>query len=115
MGISQDAMHIFIGVGFQILLALLFRVRLSHPLPWFGVLVFELANEWSDLHLDLWPDRAVQYGESLKDLGLTMAIPTALLLLVRFVPGLFTPAHELPSPPTDTLEMGDASRAMDAQ
>lgn len=91
VGVSQDALHIFTGVGIQILVALVFRLRLSSLIPWAVVLGLELANEYSDLHIDSWPDRAVQYGESLKDLAVTMAIPTLLMLLVRFVPRLFVP------------------------
>ena len=112
-GVSQDALHIFAGVIFQILLAAVLRVRLSHLMPWLAVLGLELANEYSDLHLELWPDRAVQYCESVKDLLVTMAVPTLLLVLVRFAPGLFAArGREFGSAPetdaNDTLGAADA-------
>jgi hypothetical protein len=103
MGVSQDALHIFTGVGLQILLALILRLRLSNLLPWSTVLGLEILNEYSDLRADIWPNRAIQYGESLKDVGVTMVIPTLLLLLVAFAPRLFvarplSPASEVADP-----------------
>lgn len=89
--LSRDALHIFAGVGGQLLVALLIRRGLGHPLPWLVVLVAELVNEYFDLNEgDVWGERPMWPG-SVRDLLVTMAIPTLLLLLARYAPGLFTP------------------------
>ena len=109
-GVSQDALHIFAGVAGQLALALMLRRRLSHPMPWMVVLGLELVNEWSDLHIDQWDVRAVQWGESIKDVAVTMALPTLLLVLVRWVPRLFC---DSPAPAVEELEQRGNSGAMD--
>ena len=116
MAVSQDALHIFVGVGVQILLAALLRQRLSSLLPWLIVLALGLGNEWSDLHLEIWPDRAVQYGESLKDMVVTMMLPTVLLLLARHSPGLFSQpfGSATDDAMANGLETGPAPGAVDA-
>jgi hypothetical protein len=86
--LSRDVLHIFVGFGGQILVAALLRRTLASPLPWLAVLIGEAANEYYDLHREVWTDRAIWPG-SLRDLILTMSIPTVLLLLTRFAPGLF--------------------------
>lgn len=86
-GLSRDALHILVGFGGQLLVALLIRRPLSHPFPWFAVLVCELGNEAYDLlretywHEPMWPG-------SVRDVTATMVLPTALLLLSRFTPGI---------------------------
>ena len=86
--LSRDALHIFFGLAGQIVVALVIRRSLAHPVPWLAVLVAELVNEYFDLtEGDVW-DRPMWPG-SLRDLLVTMAIPTLLLLLVRYVPRLF--------------------------
>jgi hypothetical protein len=39
--------------------------------------------------MEQWPDLAVQYGESAKDILLTMTLPTVLLVMARAWPQLF--------------------------
>ena len=87
-GLSRDALHILAGFAGQVLVALVIRRSLASPLPWLAVLIGEAANEYYDLNREIWTDRAIWPG-SLRDLLVTMALPTALLLLTRFVPGLF--------------------------
>jgi hypothetical protein len=41
------------------------------------------------LWIEQWPDLSMQYGESVKDLLLTMALPTLLLVAARLRPQLF--------------------------
>ena len=106
LGVSQDSLHVIVGVGFQVLVALVFRLRLSQLVPWLVVLGFELANEWADLRLEFWPDRNVQVLESLKDLSVTMLLPTALMLLVRFAPFLFVGASPAPAPQGSRMRTG---------
>jgi len=87
-GLGRDVLHIFVGFAGQILAAALLRRPLASPLPWLAVLIAEAANEYYDLHREVWTDRAIWPG-SVTDVILTMSIPTALLLLTRSAPGLF--------------------------
>ena len=93
-GVSHDALHIFTEIALQILVAVVLRVRLSSPWPWLVVLGLEGVNEWFDLGVETWPDQSRQFGETLKDIMLTMAVPTALLILSRWAPGLFAPNRD---------------------
>ena len=86
--LSRDALHILVGVAVQITVALVIRRSLAHPIPWLAVLIGELANEYYDLAREEWTDRAMWPG-SVRDLLVTMAVPTALLLLTWIAPGLF--------------------------
>ena len=87
----DDALHVIAGVIVQLAAAAVLRLSLARLGPWFVVLALELLNEWSDLRWELWPlpQRSAQLGEGLKDIVLTMALPTVLLLLTRFYPRLF--------------------------
>ena len=42
--LSRDALHIFVGLAGQVLVALAIRRTLAHPGPWLAVLIGELAN-----------------------------------------------------------------------
>lgn len=88
---SMDALHLLAGVVGVLLLARLFRRPLSDVRPWLAVLLLELLNEWRDLAVERWPDAGQQYGEAAQDIGLTMLVPTLLLLVVRYWPHLFVP------------------------
>ena len=90
-GFSHDALHVEIGVFLQILFALAMRRPLGSLLPWAAIFLLETANESSDLTIERWPDFAMQFGESAKDLTLTMLLPTVLLGLARYQPQLFRP------------------------
>jgi hypothetical protein len=87
-GISMDALHILAGVGLQLVFAILFRLSLKSWRPWLFVLFLLLANEAGDLWVEQWPEPAMQYGEGLKDVFLTMALPTMLALLVKTSPAI---------------------------
>jgi hypothetical protein len=89
--LSRDALHIFFGLAGQVLVALVIRRSLAHPVPWLAVLVFEVANEAYDLAREEWTDREMWPG-TLRDLLVTMAVPTILLLLTRYAPSLFARA-----------------------
>ena len=96
-GFSHNALHVEAGVCLQILFAFALRRSLGSWRPWLVVLGLESANEWSDLTLERWPDLAMQWGESAKDMLLTMFLPTLLLCLVRFCPRLFAAEPSAPS------------------
>jgi hypothetical protein len=88
--VSSDALHVLVGVIVWLLVALLWRRPTSSWRPWSVLLGFTLFNEAVDLWVERWPDPAMQYGESVKDILLTMALPTVLLLAVRARPSLFS-------------------------
>lgn len=88
-GLGQDALHIYAALLIQILAAAVLRRGIGHPLPWLCVLAAELVNEWLDLRAtplgmrDVWA--------SVHDLWNTMLLPSLLLLIARFAPGLLRP------------------------
>ena len=86
----DDALHVIVGVLLQFAVAAVLRRPISGPLPWLAVLVLELINEASDLRWELWPkaERSMQIGEGVKDVLLTMLIPSLLLLIARKFPRL---------------------------
>lgn len=88
-GISMDALHVLVGLGLQLSFALLFRVSLKSWRPWLFVLFLLIANEAGDLWVERWPEPGMQYGEGLKDIFLTMVIPTIIMVLTRLSPQLF--------------------------
>ena len=90
IGFSHDALHVLVGVCLQLLFAALHRISAGSIRPWLMVLTLEMANEWSDLYTEAWPQHAMQWGESAKDVLLTKALPTLLLLLARCRPRLLT-------------------------
>ena len=95
-GVSRDALHIFAGVGGQLFVAALLRRSVASPLPWLAVLGVEVANEAFDLSYETWPDRPMWPG-SVKDVLVTMLVPTVLLLLARYAPGLLHRADPAPA------------------
>ena len=66
-GLDMDALHVYAGVLIQILAAAILRRSLRSPLPWLIVLAAIAANEYYDLHYEVWPERHRQYMESVKD------------------------------------------------
>lgn len=85
---SDDVLHVLAGVFIQLIAAALLRSSVGRWRPWLIVLALELLNEWSDFHVDHWPDLGMQLGESTKDVVLTMALPTVLLIVSRRWPRL---------------------------
>lgn len=84
-GLEKDALHIYAGVGAQLLAARLFARRLGSPWPLVAVLLLTLANEAYDLVFEVWPevDRARQWRLGLHDLLNTLAVPSLLFALAR--------------------------------
>ena len=97
---SSDALHVVAGVLVWLVLALVLRRPASSWLPWLGLLVLLLGNEAVDLWVERWPDSAMQFGESVKDVLLTMALPALLTAAARFRPQLFTRPSRGPGGPT---------------
>ncbi|MGQ0558761.1 MAG: hypothetical protein ACT4OE_04130 [Sphingosinicella sp.] len=90
-GVSQDAYHVLVGVALQLFMAAVLRRRVSNLAPWLFVALLAILNEWADLWIDHWPDRSTQWLESLKDVAVTLALPTVLLVVSRAAPALFGP------------------------
>lgn len=90
VSISHDSLHVIVGVLLLLAIAFVSRRPISSWRPWLWVLALILWNETVDLWVEQWPEPAMQYGESAKDLGLTMLLPTILMLVARFRPGLFS-------------------------
>lgn len=87
--ISHDTLHMIVGMLVWLGLALLLRRPVSSWKPWLWTFALILWNETVDLWVEQWPDPGMQYGESAKDLLLTMIVPTVLLFAIRLRPGLF--------------------------
>ena len=85
-GISMDALHMLVGFGLFLLAARLLKRPLGSFLPWFALLLIELANEAYDLGVEIWPTFASQLGEGAKDILLTMALPSLVLAIARWRP-----------------------------
>lgn len=94
-GISMDAWHILLGFILFLLAALVLKKTVAHPLPWLAVLLLEIGNEAYDLHVELWPDPGSQLGEGFKDILLTMAMPSLLLVVARLKPELLRTGVEV--------------------
>lgn len=100
-GLERDALHIYAALLVQASSALVLRRSFASPWPWLCVLALAAGNEI----LDTFGDRLVEAWEidaSLHDLWNTMLLPTLLLLLARFAPGLLAPR----------LDVGDAGPAV---
>jgi hypothetical protein len=89
VAMSHDSLHIIVGALLWLAFGLLLRRPLTFWRPWLGVLVFILWNETVDLSLEQWPDPGWQYGESAKDLILTLSMPTLMMAAARLRPDLF--------------------------
>ena len=87
-GISMDALHILVGFAIFLLAARTLNRTVAHPLPWLATLMLEIGNEAYDLAVELWPDLGSQLGEGIKDVILTMALPTLVMLVARWRPAL---------------------------
>jgi hypothetical protein len=88
LGVSMDSLHVIVGVIIQFGAAMALRTQVTRWRPWLIVLAVELVNEWADLHVEKWPDLAMQYGEGAKDILLTMLLPTLILAAGRLSPAL---------------------------
>ena len=87
--VSSDALHLLAGTLVWLLAAFFLRKPVTRWLPWMILLALIAFNEIVDLWIERWPDLAMQYGETAKDLVLTMALPTVLMLTARARPQLF--------------------------
>jgi hypothetical protein len=103
-GLDMDSLHVHAGVLCQIGVALVLRKRLASGWPWLAVAAVVLANEAYDFTYEVWPNRWDQFQESIRDTWNTLLLPTALLFLARYAPGLFRA-------PEGAKSAGDAGEA----
>ena len=95
-GLNMDALHVHAGVLAQLGFALLLRRSVASAWPWLLLLAVQVANEWWDLTYEIWPTRDEQWAESIRDTWNTMLLPSILMLMARFAPGLFTGRRHRP-------------------
>ena len=84
--IDHDALHIIVGLLVWLAICFVTRRTIDSWRPWLWLFALILWNEAVDLWTELWPDAGMQFGEGLKDLLLTMLVPTVLLVLARYWP-----------------------------
>lgn len=53
------------------------------------IIAAQFANELPDLYYDLWPQHAMQLGESIKGCLLTLTLPGIVMLSARWAPAIF--------------------------
>lgn len=82
LNLSPNTLHLLVGFGLLLALALATGRRLDDGRLWLVVLAIELANEAVDMSTPEGPE--VYWLYSLNDVIVTMAIPTALLLFLRW-------------------------------
>ena len=86
--VERDTLHVLAGLILQFAFAQVTRRRIADWSPVLFVFVLACLNEVADLQAELWHDLALQYGESAKDLILTMIPPLALMAVARYRPAL---------------------------
>lgn len=101
LAFHNDALHVMAGLALALVFAALMRRSLADWLPWLAVLALELVNEANDYFFEIWPNEVPQqFGEIAKDIALTMALPTLMLVVARYWPHLLVGRAE-PVLPTD--------------
>lgn len=91
LAFHNDALHVIAGLGLALVFAALLRRSLADWLPWLIVLALELANEVNDYFFEIWANEVPQQlGEIAKDIALTMALPTLVMIVARRWPHLLT-------------------------
>jgi hypothetical protein len=89
---DSDGLHVLAGVLVQLTAAAILRSSVARWQPWLITLTVTIANEAVDLLVEQWPnpELSAQWGESAKDVLLTLALPTLLLVIARRWPKLLT-------------------------
>ena len=88
VALSHDSLHLIVGTLVWLAFALLLRRSVVSLSPWLWAFAVILWNETVDLWTEQWPNPWMQYEQAIKDLVLTMATPTMLLLAARVRPQL---------------------------
>lgn len=88
IGLSKDALHVYVGLTVFLLMALVFRLPLRDWRPISAVFLVAVAGEIGDLVERVGRDRDPFWAASWHDLWNTMFWPTMIFLLARFAPRL---------------------------
>lgn len=83
IGLSKDALHIYVGLGVFLIAAILFRVPLRDWRPLAAVFLVAVAGEIWDLFERLAPNEQPRWASNWHDIWNTMFWPTILFLLAR--------------------------------
>ena len=78
--IEHGTLHVILGVLAWLAIAIIARRAVSSWFPWLGLFALILWNEAADLWVERWPERGMQYTDGLKDIFLTMFVPTVLMV-----------------------------------
>jgi hypothetical protein len=84
VGLSKDALHVYVGLAVFLAAALVLRKPLHAFLPWFAVCLAAIAGEALDAFDDLRSLGHWRVGASVHDILNTLFWPTVLSLLSRF-------------------------------
>jgi len=83
-GLPHSTLHIYMGLGIQLLFCLLLGKRVSHPTPLYFVCFAELVNELRDM---LYGAATIDSGYAIgfvRDWLHTITVPTLLFMLARY-------------------------------
>ncbi len=83
VGLSRDALHIYVGLTIFLLAALIFRLPLRDWRPLAAVFLVAIAGEVWDLFERLQPDQRPLWWSAWHDLWNTIFWPLVLFLLAR--------------------------------
>jgi hypothetical protein len=89
LSVSHASLHVFIGFLLWLGIAFVSRRPISSWLPWGATFAIILWSEIADVWTEQWPARLFFYDKMARDIALTMAIPTVLMVLARVRPQLF--------------------------
>ena len=84
MGLSKDALHIYVGLSVYLLVALLVRRSMNSFLPVAAVAALACAGEVVDMIDDLLSLGHWRWGDSAHDIANTVIWPLVLYLLARY-------------------------------
>lgn len=84
IGLSKDALHVYVGMIVFLGVALLFRLPLRDWRPLAAVFLAAVAGEVFDLFESLAPNEDPRWAATWHDLWNTMLWPTVLFVLARW-------------------------------
>jgi len=91
-GLDRDSLHIYAGVGVQLIVALILRRSLASPVPWLLVAVAALTNEYYDYSVvpDPLNGTSEYFDGAVRDVWNTLLLPSLFLVIARYWPTLLT-------------------------
>lgn len=88
LGLSKDALHVYVGLIVFFAAALVFRLPLRDVRPLAAVLLAAVAGEVWDIQEAAGLGRVQHLADNWHDIWNTMFWPTAIFLLARYTPAL---------------------------